>query len=280
MKIGANYLGNNKCVFTVWAPLHQECVLIIVSHPEKEFKMERIESGYFQIEAEDIPPGTKYFYAINNRPFPDPASNFQPDGVHGPSEVIDHTVFKWRNKVTPVELKDLIIYELHIGVFTPEGTFRAAAGKLDHLKNLGITAVEIMPVAQYPGNRNWGYDGVNPFAPQNSYGRPEDMKYFIDKCHEHGLNVILDVVYNHFGPEGNYMNNFGPYFTPAYRTPWGDAINFDHAFSDEVRNYFFRMRFTGLKNLILTVYGLMQLIRYMIKEQNIFLLNYLKKLMR
>jgi len=171
-------------------------------------------------------------------PLPDPASRHQPDGVHGYSEVINLNTHSWNDEHwrNPL-LEDYVIYELHIGTFTPEGTFDATIDKLDYLKNLGITAIEIMPVAQFSGNRNWGYDGVFPFAVQTSYGGPKALQRLVDACHQNGIAVILDVVYNHLGPEGNYLNAYGPYFTDKYHTPWGKAMNLDDAYCDGVRHY-------------------------------------------
>ena len=179
------------------------------------------------------------FRMPDGRNLPDPASRFQPEGVHHPSAVVDTRQFRWTDgEFQGHSLRDLIIYELHIGTFTLEGTFAAAIARLDDLVELGITAVEIMPVAQYPGSRNWGYDGVFPYAVQNSYGGPKALQGFVDAAHARGLSVILDVVYNHLGPEGNYFSNFGPFFTKKYSTPWGEAINYDDAESDTVRAFF------------------------------------------
>jgi maltooligosyltrehalose trehalohydrolase len=169
---------------------------------------------------------------------PDPASRWQPDGVHGASAVVDpHFVWHDHDYRAP-ELTEFVIYEVHIGAFTQDGTFESAISELDRLKKLGITAIEIMPVAQFPGPRNWGYDGASPFAVQNSYGGPAGLKRFVNACHQRGMAVILDVVYNHLGPEGNYLRDFGYYFTEQYKTPWGDALNFDGAGSDHVRGFF------------------------------------------
>jgi maltooligosyltrehalose trehalohydrolase len=196
-------------------------------------------AGYHQMVVENIGPGTRYKYRLSPRKeFPDPVSRYQPEGVHGPSQVIDPD-FVWHDENwfgLPIE--DYVIYELHVGTFTPEGTFDAAISHLDDLSDTGITAVEIMPVAQFPGARNWGYDGVFLFAVQNSYGGPEGLKKLVDACHQRGLAAILDVVYNHLGPEGNYLAEFAPYFTERYKTPWGPALNFDDAYSDEVRHFF------------------------------------------
>lgn len=164
---------------------------------------------------------------------------FQPEGVHGPSCVVNHNEFEWTDQYWHgIPLNEMIIYEIHVGTFTPQGSLEAVISKLDYLKRLGITAIELMPVAQFPGGRNWGYDGTYPFSVQNSYGGPIGLKKLVDASHEQGLAVILDVVYNHLGPEGNYLAEFGPYFTDKYKTPWGNAINFDDAYSSEVRNYF------------------------------------------
>jgi maltooligosyltrehalose trehalohydrolase len=187
-----------------------------------------------------LPINSRYVYTINNaEDYPDPASSYQPDGVHSASCVVDHHTFKWNdNKWKGISPDDLIIYELHTGTFTPEGTFEAAISKLDYLNELGITAIEIMPVSQFSGRYNWGYDGCYPFAPQNSYGGPHQLKKLVDAAHNKGIAVILDVVYNHFGPEGSYANMFAHYFTSKYKTPWGNAINYDDGYSYGVRNYF------------------------------------------
>lgn len=240
MRVGAHYLGNGKCEFIVWAPFLEEVAVKVASPREQIIPMKKDEMGYWRTTADDVFPGALYFYRFNGTvERPDPASNFQPQGVRGPSEVIDHSTFKWGDEKWPiVPLEEMIIYELHVGTFTPEGNFGAIISRLDNLRDLGVNAIEIMPVAQFPGERNWGYDGVYPFAVQNSYGGPEGMKRLVNECHKLGIAVILDVVYNHFGPEGNYLGDFAPYFTEKYKTPWGRAINFDDAYSDDVRNYF------------------------------------------
>ena len=226
--------------FTVWAPEKQQMKLRVVAPFDKEFDMQKNEEGYFSVEVETKEMQLHYFFKPDGEnDFPDPASQFQPDGVHKASQTIDHSTFKWNDsnwKSIPVN--QMIIYELHVGTFSAEGTFEAIIPRLDELKDLGINALEIMPVGQFPGNRNWGYDGVYPYAVQNSYGGPEGLKKLVDACHQKGIVVILDVVYNHMGPEGNYFSQFGPYFTSRYHTPWGDAINFDDAWSDGVREYF------------------------------------------
>ena len=198
------------------------------------------EYGYWETTTNAIKEGTRYKLSIDGKdPLPDPASLSQPDGVHGESEAINLNSFNWTDTDwKPVLLEDYIIYELHTGTFTQEGTFAGIETKLDYLKELGITAIEIMPVAQFPGSRNWGYDGVFSFAVQDSYGGAKALQQLVDACHQKGLAVILDVVYNHFGPEGNYLGAYGPYFTDKYKTPWGPAINFDDEYCDGVRQYF------------------------------------------
>jgi len=198
------------------------------------------ENGYWHAVIDGVSPGTRYSYSLDeNRERPDPASFYQPDGVHGPSQVIDLDEFAWQdNGWNGIPLRDMIMYEVHIGTFTADGTFSAALSRIGDLKDTGINAIEVMPVAQFPGDRNWGYDGVYPYAVQNSYGGPDGLKSFVNECHRNGMAVILDVVYNHLGPEGNYLWDYGPYFTDRYQTPWGDAINFDGPYSNEVRKYF------------------------------------------
>jgi maltooligosyltrehalose trehalohydrolase len=200
----------------------------------------KTDFDYWTVVTDQLKPGDRYEFIIDeNKRLPDPASFAQPDGVHGASMAIDLTDFEWNDdfwKNPPLD--DYIIYELHTGTFTATGDFDAIVGKIDHLKALGISAIEIMPVAQFPGERNWGYDGTYPNAVQNCYGGPTALMKLVDVCHQNGIAVILDVVYNHFGPEGNYFNEYGPYFTDKYHTPWGKALNFDDAWCDEVRHYF------------------------------------------
>lgn len=239
--MGALVIDRGKVFCKVWAPEIKKLSVKIISNNEiKMIPLEKDQRGYFKGIAENVFAGDRYFYLLDDKNrYPDPASRFQPEGVHGPSQVIDPDEFRWEdNEWGRIPLKDFIIYELHVGTFTGEGTFKAIVPYLDYLKKLGITSVELMPVAQFPGNRNWGYDGVYPFAPQNSYGGPKGLKTLVNACHKKGLAVVLDVVYNHFGPEGNYLSNFGPYFTDRYKTPWGDAINFDGPYSEDVRQFF------------------------------------------
>ena len=237
--LGATYLGGGLGEFLVWAPLINQVEVHILSPEERMVPLEKVSRGYHYGVVQGVKPGTRYFYRLDgNNERPDPASKFQPEGVHGPSQVIDPH-FVWEElHWSGIPFSHYVLYELHVGTFTAQGTFDAIVPHLDELKDLGITAIEIMPVAQFPGERNWGYDGVYPCAVQNSYGGPEGLKRLIDACHQRGLAVILDVVYNHLGPEGNYLHDFGPYFSDRYRTPWGSAINFDGPDSDEVRRFF------------------------------------------
>jgi maltooligosyltrehalose trehalohydrolase len=238
-KLGADYLGGGRCCFTVWAPFINKVEVRIVSPRESIVELERDEQGYHQGIIEEVEPGTLYLYRLDGeKERPDPASRFQPQSVHGPSQVVNPD-FSWKDECWyGLPLRDFIIYELHVGTFTQEGTFEAIIPHLEQLKNLGITAIELMPVAQFPGDRNWGYDGTYPYAVQNSYGGPVGLKHLVDACHQAGLAIIMDVVYNHLGPEGNYLADFAPYFTDRYRGPWGKPINFDGPHSDEVRRFF------------------------------------------
>ncbi len=237
--IGAVYLADGRTRFRVWAPFRHKVQVRLISPVERIADMERDKRGYWSAEIEGVEPGARYFFRLDgNLDRPDPASFDQPEGVHGPSRVLDPSIRASAVNWSGIPLRDYIFYELHVGAFTHEGTFDAVIPRLDSLKDLGITSIEIMPVAQFPGSRNWGYDGVYPFAVQNSYGGPEGLKRMVEACHQKGLCVTLDVVYNHFGPEGNYLRDYGPYFTGKYKTPWGDALNFDDAYSDEVGNYF------------------------------------------
>ena len=226
--LGAVRLPDGRVTFTVWAPNHERVSLVLTWPAPREIAMRSEPGGYFTAMVEDVEEEARYCFRLDGGPErPDPASRFQPEGVHAASQVVSPE-FDWQSagwKGLPLE--QYVLYEVHIGTFTPEGTFDAAIGQLPRLAALGVTALEIMPVAQFPGNRNWGYDGVHPFAPQNSYGGPSGLKRLVDACHRLGLAVVLDVVYNHLGPEGNYLAEFGPYFTGRYRTPWGPAMNFD-----------------------------------------------------
>ncbi len=195
-----------------------------------------------------IPLDSLYLYRLDGQTDrPDPASCSQPQGVHGPSQVVSLD-FPWEDQTwIGLPLPEYVIYELHVGTYTPEGTFAAIIPRLSHLRDLGVTALQLMPVAQFPGERNWGYDGVYPYAVQNSYGGYRGLQELVNACHHHGLALILDVVYNHLGPEGNYIRNYAHYFTGQYLTPWGEAVNFDQAYSDQVREYFIHNALYWLK---------------------------------
>lgn len=240
MFVGARYLGQERCEFTLWAPFHKKVILSILGPLKKDVSMESLGNGYWRAMVEGVPEESRYIYDLGaSGRRPDPASSFQPEGVHGASRIVDHNDFKWQESGwSGLDLGSAVIYELHTGTFTPEGTFAAIKTKLDHLKDLGVTALELMPVCQFPGGRNWGYDGVYPFSVQSTYGGPAGLKDLVNECHNKGLAVILDVVYNHLGPEGNYLWAFGPYFTDKYSTAWGKAINFDDEGSHGVRNFF------------------------------------------
>jgi len=237
---GALVLPDGGVRFSVWAPRVQRLTVQGVQRGWSAL-MERSEDGVHTAIVQGLTPGERYLYSLDGaRLRPDPVSRFQPDGVHGPSAIVDPSEFTWTDaEWKGVALQDLILYELHCGTFTREGTFAAVLAWLDYLKDeLGITAIELMPVAAFPGARNWGYDGVHPYAPHAAYGGPPGLKMFVNACHEKGLAVVLDVVYNHLGPEGNYLSEYGPYFTDRYQTPWGQAVNFDGDASREVRRYF------------------------------------------
>ncbi|MDP9132317.1 MAG: malto-oligosyltrehalose trehalohydrolase [Nitrospirota bacterium] len=241
LDIGATFIQGKGVHFKVWAPYAGEVAVHISAPRDIIVPLQPCGSGYFEGHFEEGAADLRYMYVLDGtKTRPDPASRFQPDGVHGPSAVIDPAAFNWTDREwRGVALQDYIIYELHVGTFTEPGTFDAVIPRLQYLKHdVGVTAVELMPVAQFPGARNWGYDGAHPFAPHNSYGGPAGLKRLIDACHAQGLAVVLDVVYNHLGPEGNYLQDYGPYFTDRYRTPWGQAINYDGRDSDPVRRYF------------------------------------------
>ncbi len=222
----------------IWAPL-ANAVGILVMKNNRKIPLEKTDIYFWTAQTDELQIGDLYKVIVDNQELPDPASVSQPEGVHSPSAVRDLTSYQWKTQDWKnIPLDEYIIYELHVGCFSPEGTFEGLEKKLDYLVELGITAIEIMPVAQFPGNRNWGYDGVYLYAVQESYGGIENFQKLVDACHAKGLAVILDVVYNHFGPEGNYSAAFGPYFTDKYKTPWGQAVNFDDAYCDGVRGFF------------------------------------------
>ena len=204
--LGAVPLPDGRCSFRVWAPLVNRVEVKLLGPLERAVPLVRDADGYHTAVVEHVAPGAEYVYTLNRlHERPDPASRFQPHGVHGPSAVVDSR-FPWTDRSWHgLPLEDYVIYELHVGTYTPDGTFDAIVPHLDRLRDLGITAIELMPVAQFPGSRNWGYDGVYPFAAQNSYGGPDGLRTLVDACHARGIAVILDVVYNHLGPEGNYF---------------------------------------------------------------------------
>ncbi len=227
---------HKSCLFRVWAPMADSVRLVLFPGHRTE-KMEKQDFGYWEKSLDRIEPGTRYKYMIDNGgSYPDPASLSQPEGVHGPSELIRLDDFNWTDEDWEnIPLSEMIIYELHTGTFSPGGNFEGISARLDYLKDLGINAIELMPVAQFSGSRNWGYDGVYPFAVHDTYGGATGLMKLVNDCHRKGLAVILDVVYNHFGPEGNYLSEFGPYFSENYSTPWGKPVNFDGPHSDPVR---------------------------------------------
>jgi maltooligosyltrehalose trehalohydrolase len=225
--------------FTVWAPRAKN-VSVKVDGGSHEMAGPD-ESGWWKTTVDDAGPGSDYGFVVDDDPtvYPDPRSAQQPDGVHGLSHVYDHKEFAWQDaRWQAPPLASAVFYEMHVGTFTVEGTFDAAIAHLDYLFDLGVTHLELMPVAAYPGDRGWGYDGVQLFAVTENYGGPDGLKRFVDACHTRGLAVVLDVVYNHFGPVGNYAGKFGPYLTDRHCTPWGDAVNFEGPGSDEVRRFF------------------------------------------
>ncbi|HLW25269.1 MAG TPA: malto-oligosyltrehalose trehalohydrolase [Steroidobacteraceae bacterium] len=224
-------------MFSLWAPRARRVELVT---GEERIALERAAEGHWQVELAHERVRSGYRFSLDGGPpLPDPRSRWQPSGVHGPSQIIDPAPLRryQRPGFRAAPLRDAVIYELHIGTYTPEGTYAAAEQRLAHLLELGVTHLELMPVATFPGRRGWGYDGVDLCAPLPAYGTPEELAHFIDCCHEKGLGVLLDVVYNHLGPDGNYLASYGPYFTDRYRTPWGEAINYDGAQSDEVRRF-------------------------------------------
>jgi malto-oligosyltrehalose trehalohydrolase/4-alpha-glucanotransferase len=240
MPYGAELRPDGKIRFRVWAPGH-ELIRVAIDGRADTAPLVALQDGWHELITHHAEPGSRYWFVLpDGKRFPDPASRFQPEDVHGPSEVIDPSAYAWEDtEWRGRPWHEAVLYELHIGAFTPEGNFRAAVGKLDYLVSLGVTAIEIMPIGDFPGKRNWGYDGVLPYAPDSSYGRPEDFKAFIDAAHARGLMVILDVVYNHFGPEGAYIHSVAPeFFNARHKTPWGAAINIDGRNSAPVREFF------------------------------------------
>ncbi len=243
---GATVAPDGTVTFSIWAPRAETLTLRLLAPAGNEVRgelpMARDANGVFTVRAPAglAPVGSDYLYLLpGTGPRPDPVSRRQPAGVHGPSRIVAADDFRWSDAGwRGLPLGELIFYELHVGTFSPEGTFAGVAAKLPYLRDLGVTAIELMPVATFPGDRNWGYDGASLFAPHEAYGGPEGLRRLVDACHAHGLALFLDVVYNHLGPEGNYLQDFGPYFTDRYQTPWGAALNFDGPDSEEVRRFF------------------------------------------
>ena len=237
LRLGAHLIDHQRCEFRVWAPQRERVELHLLSPEDRRVQLQKTPTGYHEAVVE-CGEGTRYMFVLDGTERPDPASRHQPDGVHRASAVVGSD-FDWTDHGwSGLPLEDYVIYELHVGTFTQEGTFDAIIPRLDDLETLGITAIELLPVAQFPGARNWGYDGVYVSATQESYGGPRALKRLVDACHQRGLAIVLDVVYNHLGPEGNYLGEYGPYFTDRYKTPWGLALNFDGPRSDDVRWYF------------------------------------------
>lgn len=237
--LGAVPVGRGTS-FRVWAPTSAVVELVLEPHGECR-SLARHQTGMFCGSYEDVGPGDRYRFRLDGQgPFPDPASRWQPDGVHGASAVVDPRGFVWTDRHwTGLPLADLVFYELHVGTFSPAGTFAGAVALLPHLRDLGVSAVELMPVADFPGSRNWGYDGVSLFAPARAYGTPDDLRRLVDAAHSLGLTVFLDVVYNHTGPDGSYLGRFSPYyFTDRHASPWGAGINLDGEHAPPVRQFF------------------------------------------
>jgi maltooligosyltrehalose trehalohydrolase len=225
-------------IVRVWAPDARDVQLELA---DRRIAMTRGDGGWWAVDTPFAKPGADYAFVVDGAepPLPDPRSQVQPGGVHGRSRIVDHAAFNWTDaRWNAPPLETAIVYELHIGTFTAAGTFDAAVDRLGHLVDLGVTHVELMPVAEFSGDRGWGYDGVDLFAPHHAYGGPDGLKRLVDACHARGLAILIDVVYNHLGPSGNYLPRFGPYLTHRYATPWGDAVNFDDRGSDEVRRLF------------------------------------------
>lgn len=242
---GAEPLSTGGVHFRVWAPTVKSVDVCIEAHADQSprfFPLEKTDDGYFAGHVAEAETGDLYWFRLaeHERLLPDPASRYQPRGPHGPSQVIDPAAYAWHDEQwRGVELPGQVIYEMHVGTFTPEGTWQAAASQLEELANLGITLIEMMPVADFPGRFGWGYDGVNLFAPSRLYGAPNDLRALVDRAHQLGLGVILDVVYNHLGPDGNFLPQFSEsYFSQQHHTDWGPAINFDGAKCEVVREFF------------------------------------------
>lgn len=259
LPVGAEALPGGGVHFRVWAPRRERVEVVLEGGRDSTFELEREDDGYFSARVEDAGAGALYRFRLDGEAYlyPDPASRFQPRGPHGPSRVVDPSAFLWDDEGwRGASLKGQVVYELHVGAFTREGTFEAAARELKELASLGVTCVELMPVAEFPGRFGWGYDGVSLYAPAHLYGEPDDLRGFVNEAHRIGVAVILDVVYNHLGPDGNYLAQFSEdYFTERHGNEWGDGINFDGARSRHVREFFLsnarhwveEYRFDGLR---------------------------------
>jgi maltooligosyltrehalose trehalohydrolase len=236
MDLGASLQKDGSAWFRVWAPNHSTLNLKLEN---KIVPMNREERGYFTAMLDNVRGGRFYTYILSDgQERADPVSRSLPHGIEGPTEIIDPEAFEWTDlHWRGIPQEELIFYECHVGTFTEQGTFRGIIERLSYLKELGINCIELMPIGAFPGRCNWGYDGVSPYAPHHIYGGPTDLKELVNACHLHGISVALDVVYNHFGPEGAYLTTFGPYLTEKYQTPWGKAINYDGSGSDEVKHF-------------------------------------------
>jgi len=243
MPFGARVLPDGRVRFRLWAPAARSVDLVLQSPalPERALPLEASGDGWRELITDQAHAGSRYRFSIDGElSVPDPASRRNPQGVHGPSEVVDPESFDWTDadwRARPWQ--ESVVYELHVGTFTPEGTFAGVASRLEHLQRLGVTAIELMPIAEFPGARGWGYDGVLAYAPASAYGSPDDLKSLVCAAHAHGIAVMLDVVYNHFGPEGNFLHRYAPqFFTGRHSTPWGSAMDFDGPASRTVRDFF------------------------------------------
>ncbi len=287
LSFGATPQSANRTQFRVSAPKSRQLQVQMIDLANGREKirsthsLDRDSEGIFSGVVDDCPAGSLYRYQLDGREArPDPYSRFQPLGVHGPSQVIDPNQFNWSDQLWPgISKRDLVVYELHVGSFTEQGTYLAAIEKLDELIELGINAIELLPVSQTPGRWNWGYDGVNYFAPRNTFGSPDDLKAFVDACHARKIAVILDVVYNHVGPEGNYLNEFGYYRSKKFGTPWGDSLNFCGRGSQRVREFIIanvlfwadEYHFDGLR---------LDAIHYMFDEQELSIVDEIRQQFR
>ncbi len=244
MPFGATVTEEGNVHFQLWAPEAKKVELCLVEKNDRGriLEMDVDEQGWYRLITDQAGPGTLYQYRVDeDLMVPDPASRYQPQDIQGPSQVVDPSTFQWTDQTwTGRPWEEVVLYELHVGTFTPEGTYTGVKNKLDYLKEIGVTAIELMPIADFPGERNWGYDGVLPFAPDHTYGTPDELKDLIQTAHEKGIMVFLDVVYNHFGPEGNYLYVYArnAFFNDSHHTPWGAAINYDGPKSRTVRDFF------------------------------------------